>query len=68
MRNILLALAILIVSFLVITGYTDSAAKKNGDHVWKEQTDTIIKAAEVNQLIEDAATKHRQQLERQLQQ
>jgi len=35
-------------------------------HVWKEQTDTLKKAGEVNQLIQDAAAKNRQVIEQQI--
>jgi len=36
-------------------------------HVWKEQTDTIKKADEVNQLIQDAAKNQQQEIDQQTQ-
>ncbi len=63
-----MALVILLVSFLFIRQYPGDTDKKIEEHVWKEQTDTLKKADEVNQLIQDAAAKKRQVIEQQLQQ
>jgi len=68
MRNLLLTLVILLVSFLIYRGYSDGEDKNIEDHVWKEQTDALKKADQVNQLIQDAAAKKRLQIEQQTQQ
>ena len=65
MRYFLLILVVMLISSLIIKGCLDSERKNAGDHVWKEQTDTIKKAEEVNQLILDAAEKQRQNIEQQ---
>ena len=66
MRYLLLAVAI-VVALLLFNKQADDADKATGDHVWTEQTDTIKKAAEVNQLIQDTAGKQRQMIEQQVQ-
>ena len=44
-----------------------SENKVSGDHVWKEQTQTIDKAKEVEGLLQDAAERQRQAIEAQTQ-
>jgi len=39
--------------------------KEPGEHVWKEQTDTIERAEEVNRLIMDAADERRRSIDEQ---
>ncbi len=68
MRNIVLTLVVLLVAFLLLNGFPELEDKKMEDHIWKEQTDTIRKAEAVNQLIQDAAEKQRQLIEKQIQQ
>ena len=67
MRFLFVILAIALLTPLVLRGCTDSEYKKAGEHVWKEKTDTIKKADEVNQLILDATKKKKQDIEKQLQ-
>lgn len=59
MRYLLLILVVMLLSSVIIKGCLDSEDKDAKDHVWKEQTDTIKKAEEVNQLILEAAEKQR---------
>jgi len=66
MRYLLLAVAI-VGAVLLFKHQSGDADKAIDDHVWKEQTDTIKKAADVNQLIQDAAGKQRQNIEQQIQ-
>ncbi len=68
MRNILLTLVVLLISFVLFKGFPKVEDKTMEDHIWKEQTDTIKKAEAVNQLIQDAAEKQRQMIEKQIQQ
>ena len=68
MRSILLTLSIILVSFLVFKGYSGGEDNNIEDHVWKEQTNTIKKAKEATQLIQDAAIKQRQEIENLIQQ
>ena len=39
----------------------------SGEHVWKEQTDTINKAKQVEAIIMDSAEKQKQAIEQQMQ-
>ena len=41
--------------------------KLSGDHVWKEQTQAIDRAKEVEGLIQDAADQQRKQIDEQVQ-
>ncbi len=41
--------------------------KDSGDHVWKEQTQTIDRAKEVEGLLQDAAAKQRKHIDVQTQ-
>ena len=68
MRNIVLTLVVLLVSFVLLKGFPKVENNKMEDHIWKEQTDAIKKAEAVNQLIQDAAEKQRQMIENQIQQ
>lgn len=53
----------LILPVLFITACSDETDRVDGDHVWKEQTDMIDKAKEVEGLINDAAIEQRKQIE-----
>ena len=61
-------LMIVLLTPLILRGCSDDEGKKIGDHVGKEQTDTIKKADEVNQLIQDAAKNQQQEIDQQTQQ
>ena len=67
MRYLFLILIVILLSSGIIKGCLDNERKNAGDHVWKEQTDTIKKAEDVNQLILDAAEKQRLDIEQQSQ-
>ena len=67
MRYLFMMLVIVLLIPLILRGCPDDEDKKVGDHVWKEQTDTIKKADEVNQLIQDAAIKQQQEIDQQTQ-
>jgi len=54
-------LLVLVVVFM--TACSDETDKVQGDHVWKEQTDMIDKAKDVEKLMNDAALQQRQQIE-----
>jgi hypothetical protein len=56
---------ILLTLFLLASGCSDD--KKVEEHVWKEKTDTIQKAKEVEQLIQEAAKQQQQKADEQLQ-
>lgn len=53
----------LVVMTVCLTACSDETDKVQGDHVWKEQTDMIDKAKDVEVLINDAALQQRQQIE-----
>lgn len=57
-----------LVSCLMVSACSDesnSSAKVEKDHVWKEQTDTINKAKEVEGMMMDAAENTRKTIESQ---
>ncbi|MCH8163593.1 MAG: hypothetical protein IIA99_05830 [Proteobacteria bacterium] len=64
---IFLASALILVSACSDDEQGSSERKLSGDHVWKEQTDTIDKAKEVEGLLQDVAEKQRQAIEAQAQ-
>jgi len=68
MRLILLMVSLVIVSLLVMKGYSAGGSNTVANPVGERLADPLQKASEVNQLIEDAASKQRQALEKQLQQ
>ena len=53
-------LLLLLVPFLFLVGCSDNKVEKP---VWQEKIDTIEKAKEVEQLIQNAAQQQRQQIE-----
>ncbi len=54
--------------FYLVTALLVSACSDNqtsqGDHVWKEQTDTLTKAKEVEGIIQDAAKQQARAIEK----
>ena len=59
---------ILLASVLFITACSENSdGKASDDHVWKEQTDTIDKAKEVEGLLQDAAEQQRKIIDEQSQ-
>lgn len=67
MRYLFVMLVIVLLTPLILRGCSDDEDKKVEDHVWKEQTDTIKKADEANQLIQDAAKNQQQEIDQQTQ-
>ena len=59
MRTLLL---LMLTSFLFVVGCSDN---KVDDHVWKEKTDTIEKAKEVEQLIQNTVQQQKQNIDEQ---
>jgi hypothetical protein len=60
--------SVLIVSVLIFKGYGNGLSNQNAGQVEKQQQITPLKKAEdVNQLVLDAATTRRQELEKQTQ-
>ena len=64
---IFLAMALMLVSACSDDEQGSSERKLSGDHVWKEQTETIDKAKEAERLLQDVAEKQRQAIEAQAQ-
>ncbi len=64
---IFLASALMLASACSDDEQGSSERKLSGDHVWKEQTDTIDKAKEVEGLLQDITEKQRQAIEAQAQ-
>ncbi len=61
-------LVVVSISALVITACSDDKVDKvEQDHVWKEQTDMIDKAKDVENMLQDAAALQQQQIEQQTQ-
>ncbi len=53
---------------LVITACSDDKVDKvEQDHIWKEQTDMIDKAKDVENILQDAAALQQQRIEQQTQ-
>jgi len=68
MRFVLMMASLLIVSILIFKGYSNRLSNQHDDHAGGEQIDPLKKAVEVNQLIQDAASIRRQEIEKQIQQ
>jgi len=59
---------IVFIGMLLLMGAcTSGDDNKVEDHVWKQQTDTIDRAHEAAQLLEDTAIKKRKEIEQQTQ-
>lgn len=68
MRLVLMMASVLIVSVLIFKGYGNGLSNQNAGQVEKQQQVTPLKKAEdVNQLVLEAATTRRQELEKQTQ-
>jgi len=68
MRFVMMMASILIISILIFKGYSEGLGNQQDDRVGGQQLDPLKKANEVNQLIQDAASVQRQELEKQIQQ
>lgn len=64
-------ISIIIFSALLLIACSDdeekAKSKTQGDHVWKEQTDTLDKARAVEGILEDAAQEQREAIEENIQ-
>ena len=59
-------LAVALIFLLGLAGCSgDEGSGAKGDHVWKEQTDTINKAKQVEGMVMDAAKAQREAVENQ---
>jgi len=59
--------SLIIGMLLLASACTSGDDNKIEDHVWKQQTDTIDRAHEAAQLLEDTANKKRKQIDQQTQ-
>ena len=67
-KKIIILSAALLLAFACSDDGKDTSEKKlSGDHVWKEQTQAIDKAKEVEGLLQDAATGQRKIIDEQAQ-
>ena len=59
----------LMASLMALAGCTGDGSDEqgSGDHVWKEQTRTLDEARQVDNVLEDAADRARQSIDRQTQ-
>ena len=59
----------LVILLMFVAACSDDVQKVDGeqDHVWKEQTDMIDKAKDVEQLLNNAAAQQRQLIDEQTQ-
>jgi len=57
----------LVLSVFLILACSDKAADTGGtgDHVWKTQTESLEKAQQVDQILQDATAEHKQAIEEQ---
>jgi outer membrane biogenesis lipoprotein LolB len=57
---------ILSIALFMLTACSDEQHPVDGEHVWKDQTDMIDKAKEVEQVITDSALEQKRQIEQNL--
>lgn len=60
--------ALVVTSMMLLAGCSsgdDQGNQAGGDHVWKEQVDTMDKARATEQAVMDAAAKHAEAVEQQ---
>ncbi len=58
---------VFLISMIIFLSACSEDKETSGDHVWKEQTDTIDKAKQVEAMIMDTAEKQRKIVEEQTQ-
>ncbi|MDH5358119.1 MAG: hypothetical protein OEY48_03840 [Gammaproteobacteria bacterium] len=58
---------VLILVMMIVCACSDEQTSLDGDHVWKDQTDMIDKARDVEQLLNDAAQQQHQLIEQKTQ-
>ncbi len=67
MKIIILSAVLLLVSACSDDGKATSENKESGDHVWKEQTQVLDKAKEVEGLLKDVSDQQRKIIDEQAQ-
>jgi len=67
MKIIILSAVLLLVSACSDDGKSTSENKESGDHVWKEQTQVLDKAKEVEGLLKDVSDQQRKIIDEQAQ-
>ena len=65
----ILKISALVLSIFLIQACSDKTEDKGstGDHVWKTQTESLEKAQQVDQILQNATAEHRQAIEDQTQ-
>ncbi len=58
---------VFLISIIIFLSACSEDKEASGDHVWKEQTDTIDKAKQVEAMMKDAAEKQKKAIEEQTQ-
>ncbi len=58
---------VFLISMIIFLTACSEDKETSGEHVWKEQTDTINKAKQVEAMIMDAAEKQKKAIEEQIQ-
>jgi len=58
---------VFLISLIIFLSACSEDKEASGDHVWKEQTDTIDKAKQVESMLMDAAEKQKKAIEEQMQ-
>jgi len=58
---------VFLISMIIFLTACSEDKETSGEHVWKEQTDTINKAKQVEAMIMDAAEKQKKAIEQQIQ-
>ena len=56
-----------LISMIIFLSACSEDKETSGEHVWKEQTDTINKAQQVEAIIMDSAEKQKKAIEEQMQ-
>ncbi|MCZ6526363.1 MAG: hypothetical protein O6928_07420 [Gammaproteobacteria bacterium] len=58
---------VFLISMIIFLTACSEDKETSGEHVWKEQTDTINKAKQVEAMIMDSAEKQKKAIEEQIQ-
>ena len=58
---------VFLISMIIFLTACSEDKETSGEHVWKEQTDTINKAKQVEAIIMDSAEKQKKAIEQQMQ-
>ncbi len=58
---------VFLISMIIFLTACSEDKETSGEHVWKEQTDTINKAKQVEAMIMDSAEKQKKAIEQQIQ-